>query len=450
MLASARWFAGAVCAALVLGACDGDNSGTAEVTDSGEPASTADAGADAAPPVEPCEPDTSAPVPADRCATEAADTTLPSCYEWHKVELPGTQCSNGSQYKFFVNYSPNSNNLVIMFEGGGACWDYESCAGAARGAVNAEGIEDAHMERTQYMNLLRRTSDNPLSDWNMIFVAYCTGDVHSGSKVADYVGPNGETLTYRHVGHDNTAAIIEWAKPRFTDIPKLLVTGYSAGGIGGLQNYHYIRKGLPGAQCGYLLNDSGPAFHSDGASRQVQDATREAWGADALLDQLDGELPADIGALKADVGLINTVIADKYPRDRLSMTVYEMDLNYSMYSYERFFPDWDEARIHEEWSKELDKVLETFTERKNLAYFVPYFRSDNCSHCVSIPPIDHDVTVILSTPWLGTEIESEQMNLRDFVELLLDDTRPLQSHREGPQPGEQFTPEQAMKCMTPT
>jgi hypothetical protein len=284
----------------------------------------------------------------------------------------------------------------------------------------------------------------------MIFVAYCTGDVHSGSQVAQYTGPNGESLTYRHVGHDNTTAIIDWAKPRFSDIPKLLVTGYSAGGIGGLQNYHYIRKGLPGAQCGYLLNDSGPAFHSDGASRQVQDATRAAWGADALLDQLKGELPADIDDLKADVGLINTVLADKYPSDRLSMTVYEMDLNYSLYSYERFFPGSDEARVHEMWSAELATLLQTFDSRPNLAYYVPYFRSDNCSHCVSIPPVDHDVSVILATPWLGTEIERDQVNLRNFVELLIDDARPLRSYHEDPQPSEQFTPEQVMKCMTPT
>lgn len=456
MAFSVRWLTIAAGAPLLIAACGEEDPRESEVADaSGQPSSaggdaSADAAVEAAPPVEPCTPDVSAPVPADRCTTDPANTELPPCGQWQKVELPGTQCSNGSQYKFFVNYSGTSNNLVVMFEGGGACWDYESCAGAARGAVNPEGIEDGHMERAQYINLLRRDDQNPIKDWNMIFVAYCTGDVHSGSKVADYAGPNGETLTYRHVGHDNTAGIIEWADARFTDIPKLLVTGYSAGGIGGLQNYHYLRRGLSGAQCGYLLNDSGPAFHSDGHSRQVQDATRAAWGADALLDQLDGELPGSIDELKADVGRINSALADKYPRDRLSMTVYEMDLNYSLYSYERFFPDWDQTRIHEAWSEELDALLATFETRENLAYFVPYFRSDNCSHCVSIPPVDHDVAVILATPWLGTEIERDQVDLRDFVELLLDDARPLRSYREDPQPSEQFTPEQVMKCMTPT
>jgi hypothetical protein len=58
----------------------------------------------------PCRPDHSAEVP---------ERTLPGI--WQKVELPDTFCGNGSPYKFFVNYSDSSNNLIISFEPGGAC-----------------------------------------------------------------------------------------------------------------------------------------------------------------------------------------------------------------------------------------------------------------------------------------------------------------------------------------
>ncbi len=443
----------ALCALVALGC--GDDAELSGLADAGESSAASDGGAvsqapDAAVPAGPCVADLSAPVPSDRCTTDPANASLPACRQWLKMELPGTQCSDGSQYKFFVNYSEKSNHLVIVFEGGGACWDYASCTGGARGAANRNGIPDNHMDQTQYLNLLRREASNPLQDWNMVFVSYCTGDVHTGSKVATYPDPNGGApLTYRHVGHDNTLKIIEWAKGRFPTIPKLLITGYSAGGIGGLENYYSIREGLPGAQCGYLLNDSGPAFHSDGPSKQVQEQTRAAWGADAILDALDGKLPVPLADLKRDIGLINTVLADKYPRDRLSLAVYQMDLNYSLYSYERFFPGSDETKIHELWSGELSKLLQSYDSRPNLAYYVPYFRADNCSHCVSIPPIDHDIAIVLSQPWLGSEIERDQVNLRDFVELLLDDARPLRSYKEDPQPSEQFTPEQSMKCMIP-
>jgi len=41
-------------------------------------------------------------------------------YPWVRVELPGTVCSNGSQYRFWYYDSPTSTNMAISFEGGGA------------------------------------------------------------------------------------------------------------------------------------------------------------------------------------------------------------------------------------------------------------------------------------------------------------------------------------------
>ena len=58
---------------------------------------------------------------------------------WIKIEPPGVVCGNNSQYKFFANFSDKSDNLVVVFEPGGACWDYDSCTGknGIRGAANA-------------------------------------------------------------------------------------------------------------------------------------------------------------------------------------------------------------------------------------------------------------------------------------------------------------------------
>src|SRR5512140_404307 len=51
-------------------------------------------------------------------------------YNWERVALPGTQCGNGSQYKFFARRT-GSPNVLFFFEGGGACWDYDTCSGRA-------------------------------------------------------------------------------------------------------------------------------------------------------------------------------------------------------------------------------------------------------------------------------------------------------------------------------
>jgi len=54
---------------------------------------------------------------------------VPEAYgQWLKFEPEGAVCANGSQYKYFVNFSETSSNLVVFLEGGGACSNYEDCS----------------------------------------------------------------------------------------------------------------------------------------------------------------------------------------------------------------------------------------------------------------------------------------------------------------------------------
>jgi hypothetical protein len=417
-----------------------------------------------------CAPDESAPVPADRCTTDPNDTSLPRCNAWIKVEPPGAVCSDGSQYKFFVSYSNTSNDVVMEFEPGGACWDYESCSGngGIRGAANPHGIPDNHMATFGLLPLMdsnpKDPASNPVKEYNKIFVSYCTGDIHTGNTVAMYTstgavdggtGPNGtDTITFRHAGHANTLAVVDWMKSTFKTVPKLLVTGCSAGGAGALLNYAFIRLGMGKAvQCGYLLDDSGPIFHSDGPSKALHERVRSAWNTDPLLDELKQQIPIDVKALKTDLGLINTSLASLWKKDRFALTAYRMDFNYSLYSYQRFFPNPTEAEIHQYWWEDLQALMKTYDSLPNMSYFLPFFRSDNCSHCDTIPPIGNpppeplDLAKVVDTPWAGTEIQKEGVNVRDFVVTLLDDKKPLESHVEEVQPNESFSPEVSALCM---
>src|SRR6188472_1384078 len=139
----------------------------------------------------------------------------PSYREWVAVEPPGAVCGNGSQYKFFVNYSDVSNDLVVAFEPGGACWDYESCTGQAgvRGAANIDGIPATHMDVGGRIVpfFQREYDDNVTRDWNMVYVPYCTGDVHTGNAVVTYEDPQGvgAPVEFHHNGHANTLAVID-------------------------------------------------------------------------------------------------------------------------------------------------------------------------------------------------------------------------------------------------
>ena len=72
-------------------------------------------------------------------------------YAWQEVALPGTICGNGSQYRFYYYDSPTSNNMLMLFEGGGACWDYDTCSGRAGilGAAHPNGIPTNYIQEFQ-------------------------------------------------------------------------------------------------------------------------------------------------------------------------------------------------------------------------------------------------------------------------------------------------------------
>jgi len=436
-----------LCACLKFGGDSSDPTPGATVTGSGGPG--VGQPVTARPPA--CVPKPQTPTDSGkRCSRTSSSSGLPQCAQWIKVEPEGALCSDGSPYKFFVNWAPDSDNLLIMFEPGGACWDFASCSGGARGAANPHGIADNHLSRYQYLNLLRRTPDNPANSWNLVFVSYCTGDVHGGDKVATYEDPaGGPPLTYRHQGLANTHAVLDYLSERFSEIPQLFVTGCSAGGIGAQQNYALVRAALPGAQCGYLLNDSGPAFHSDGHSQQLHETVNEAWNLGTLLSELSSALRVSTTTLDNDFGALNTALSKRYPNDRLGLSAYRMDFNYSLYSYERFFPDATPDDIHSMYWMDLEDLLDTFDGLQNFAYYVPYFRPDNCSHCVSIPPVDHDDLTILTRPWLGSGIGIGSYDLHDFIARLLDDKAPLESYVQMPISGVGFTSDELQKCLAP-
>jgi hypothetical protein len=207
-----------------------------------------------------------------------------------------------------------------------------------------------------------------------------------------------------------------------------------------------VRDALHGVQCGYLLDDSGPIFTSDGPSMTLHTQSRAAWNLDPLLTRLETILHVQPGEIAGDFGRLNTALAERYPRDRFAVTAYQRDLNYSLYSYAVFTPGISLEEIQANWQMDLLELRSQYDSRDNMGYFIPFFRTDNCSHCASIAPIGHEREVVMTQPWLGTEIASEADNLRGFVAALLDNTQPLARKFEQ-DTSEDFTPEQAAMCL---
>jgi hypothetical protein len=56
-------------------------------------------------------------------STQPIRGVIPNVWTW--IPIPGAYCDDGSPTGIGVNLPPtSSNNLLIAFEGGGACWDY--------------------------------------------------------------------------------------------------------------------------------------------------------------------------------------------------------------------------------------------------------------------------------------------------------------------------------------
>lgn len=341
---------------------------------------------------------------------------------WLKVEPPGIVCGDGSQYKMFVNFSDKSDNLVVVFEPGGACWDYDSCAGrnGIRGAANPHGLPDDHWELAPFISpfLSRFDDTNPSRDWNMVYVPYCTGDVHTGAKTVTYPGGGTDPdLEFHHDGHAAVLKVVSWLDENFTHVPKLLSTGCSAGGVGSLVNYRFLRNGIHAVEKGYMLDDSGPIFPSSGYSRPMHSMIRAAWNLDALTADLPSSFTLD------DMGSINTALADEFPNDRLATTFFRRDMDFSLYSYERFYNFPPKEEILRMWNADAQLLVDQYATRDNLRYFIPYYRNINDSHC----------TTVLN--FAGSDIEERNMTLAQWVNDFVGD-KPVESMIEAPVPGE--------------
>jgi len=338
---------------------------------------------------------------------------------WIKIEPPGVVCGNNSSYKFFANFSATSDKLVVVFEPGGACWDYDSCTGknGIRGAANVDGLEDNHWELAAFISpfLSRFDDTNPSRDWNMIYVPYCTGDVHTGNNIVTYQGdPNVE---FHHDGHDAVQEVVKWLDSNFTHVPKMVVTGCSAGGVGSLVNYRFLRNGVRAVEKGYLIDDSGPVFPSTGYSQPLHAMIRAAWNLDTLMPVMPP------GFTLEDMGTINTALADEFPNDRLATTYFRRDYNFSLYSYERFYNFPPKEEILRMWDADTQLLVQEYETRDNLYYFLPYYRGINDSHCTTL------------FNFVGSDIQAQDITLAQWVNDFVGD-KPVESHIEAPVPGE--------------
>jgi hypothetical protein len=331
-------------------------------------------------------------------------------YTWETVTLPtssGASCGNGTPYRFFVNKALLTRDLVIEVEGGGACWDQRACEGQGKlSANNPDGIPANHMTSigtggglvAPFVTRLNAIQPVRTQSWHQVYLPYCTGDVHTGAKlrVYDDADPAQPRVQY-HRGQANMRAAAAWLRAHLGRPEQLLITGFSAGGVGATANYGVLRDTLAPTGRASLIADSGPLFPAPRGGTAAQypslalhDRIREAWGLDepgALLASFAGQAGFDAN----DLGSLNQALALRYPGDRFAYTVFGADEVFSAFSYVKFDPEVAAANgsaqlalLNQRFQQDIDHWLPALGTRPNVAWYLPWYRNLAGSHCVSI------------------------------------------------------------------
>jgi len=226
---------------------------------------------------------------------------------WTWIDVPSAQCRDGSATGFGIRINPKSTKLMIFFAGpDGACFNPSSCTDNA-GAVSFDVADFVSLKNTAgNLGIFDTTNmDNPVRDWNAVFIPYCTGDRHTGNRTGNVKnGPQGQLF----VGFANVGHYMERIVPTFPNLTDVLVTGVSAGGFGALYNYDRIARDFCPVPV-TLIDDSGPPMSSLYIASCLQQRWRDLWGVDGTLPQEC--LPA-IGQTGDIVKLI-TCLGSKYP-----------------------------------------------------------------------------------------------------------------------------------------
>lgn len=333
-------------------------------------------------------------------------------YKWESVEMPastGASCGNGTPYRIFVNRTPKTSKTVVMFEGGGACWAKGPCngEGGLLGASNPKGVPANYMSSltmaayglvTPFTSRVNPFTSIQTQSWNIIYVPYCTGDVHTGNKTGVYpdADPTKPALTYLHRGARNGEALANWIAQNMPKPDHLLVTGFSAGGAGSTSNYGVLREAIQ-PKLSTLLADSGPLMQAprggQAASLKLHEKIREAWGLDGpdgLVTKLMARYPGYGDA--NNLGSLTPAMAQVYPQDRFGYAVFQADSIYSDFSYRDFYPEIAAATsasareplLLAKWKPEIKAWTDAMKPYPNIGFYVPYKRNLIGSHCLTI------------------------------------------------------------------
>lgn len=256
--------------------------------------------------------DTGADTDADADTGAAADgggvepiSTPPNTWTW--VPFPGTTCGNGTTAGIGVNAAADPKDLIVSFEGGGACWSLETCFTTPSAVNIGETYDAAKLAEDTATNVIDRSPGAFQERATVVYIPYCTGDLHAGRHVMEY----DRAHSIHHTGAANTQAFVDALRATVPNPAHVWVMGSSAGGFGATLNLHRFTEAWPGAEV-HLLQDSSPFV-------EVQ-ANYEVWQAAWEL-----AFPPGCAGCQTSFPAVMSAVGAAHPNTRIGLLHYDND-----------------------------------------------------------------------------------------------------------------------------
>jgi hypothetical protein len=281
------------------------------------------------------------------------------------IGLPGTN----SEFSFFVK-GGTDNNLVVFFDGGGACWESmntiynPTCSlevdETVEDLASAGGIFDTN------------NPANPFKKWSFVAIPYCTGDVHWGSNDHDYPDYlyqyGGDPVPAHHRGFDNFLVVLKWITENFKRPQKIFVTGSSAGSYGAILGFPYIQKTYPKSKVS-ILGDAGNGV----VSEEFQISSIINWG---IQDNLPAWIPGfDRPFSEYDIDEMYLMIADYYPSRKIAQYTTAWDWNQTFFysvmlniKNPAAWNYWHTERCT--WHDQMNEYVDSAADAPNYRYYI--------------------------------------------------------------------------------
>ena len=285
------------------------------------------------------------------------------------AELAGPRCMTGEDYHVMTR-DQGHENMVLFLQGGGLCYS-EICIAVSSGGSTVPDID-----------IMKTEAENPVGDWNQVYVPYCDGSLFAGDVAVDS-NDDGTPDRYQY-GLRNLTAAIDVASNKFPHPKRILLAGSSGGGYGSIWATILARWAWPESEI-YVFNDSGVGLGMDGKPDFILDMMHEF--------QAESILPASLTE-RFDSGHVTPLIDWQLQQDS--------NLKMSAFSYR-----WDYviARVYlaiayetfDAWLQQETEILhQKYPERYN------YFIAKGADH-----------TVLIGDPSGFLSLDSEYFELID-------------------------------------